>query len=336
MANIIRLTENDLRKIIRRVLVEQDMNDNGKYFTLGGFYFYYDGEKMSLAKKDEMGNIVPDKSIIFPSTQEISVSWSNSVQEVDDENIKGIELAGLEFDDKMVNAMKYGSAIYNKNEAIMNFGSLTPIVFYSQKYNGPTVGGMVVSSEFPDGVEGELNLIDARPGNKIFFQQSAFKSSKEFGISLKIGLSGQEINPSDFGTQKKNITLPKTYNIGDFFTANSSKPSNLTQSEFFKNIKNFINSGGRIDLFTITASPPRVPAGCVENDCKNGKWKEDITDYSKVISGYEDNTGNTQLSKKRAIETYNSLIRDIDKLKSVPYILKVADEPGGFVHIKFE
>ena len=136
--------------------------------------------------------------------------------------------------------------------------------------------------------------------------------------------------------KKKNITLPKTYNIGDFFTANSSKPSNLTQSEFFKNIKNFINSGGRIDLFTITASPPRVPAGCVENDCKNGKWKEDITDYSKVISGYEDNTGNTQLSKKRAIETYNSLIRDIDKLKSVPYILKVADEPGGFVHIKFE
>jgi hypothetical protein len=336
MANVIRLTENDLRYIIRRVLVEQETNDNGKYYTLGGFYFYYDGEKMSLAKKDEMGNIIPDKSVIFPSTQEISVIWSNNVQEVDDENIKGVELSGLDFDKTMVNAMKYGSAIYSKNEAIMNFGSLTPIVFYSQKYSGPTVGGMVVSSEFPDGVEGDLNLIDARPGNKIFFQQSAFKSSKEFGISLKIGLSGQEINPSDFGTQKKNITLPKTYNIGDFFSANMSKPSNLTQSDFFKNIKNFINSGGRIDLVTITVSPPRVPAGCVENDCKNGRWIEDVTNYSKVMGGYDDNSGNTQLSKKRAIETYNSLIRDIDKLKSIPYVLKIADEPGGYVHIKFE
>ena len=84
------------------------------------------------------------------------------------------------------------------------------------------MGGIVVGTEFPEGVEGKLNLIDAKPGNKIFFQQSAFKQGKEYGIRLEVSMHGQPISLKDFGINQNMMKLPKTYNIGDFFAENSS------------------------------------------------------------------------------------------------------------------
>ena len=180
MKKIIKLNESDLRRIVTRVIKEHDENigHTGEYFALGGFYFYVDNGRMCLADKST-GELNPNMSIEFPSTKEISAEWTQKTQEVDDENIKGKELSGLNFDEKMKNAINYGKYIYGKNEAIANFGSMLPIVFFSQKYMAPTLGGFVVGTEFPEGVEGRITSVDAKPGNKIFFQQSAFKQGKE-------------------------------------------------------------------------------------------------------------------------------------------------------------
>jgi hypothetical protein len=162
MKKIIKLKESDLRRIVARVINEQvddTVEHTGQYFTLGGFYFYVDNGRMCLADKST-GELNPNMSVEFPSTTEISAEWTNNTKEVDDENIKGKELTGLNFDEKMKNAIAYGKHIYSKNQAIVNFGSMLPILFYSQKYMAPTLGGFVVGTEFPDGVEGRLNIIN--------------------------------------------------------------------------------------------------------------------------------------------------------------------------------
>jgi len=111
-------------------LLSQQVN----ILLLGGFYFYVDGSKMFLADKTN-GELSPNLSVEFPSTTEISAEWTQKTQEVDDENIKGKELTGLSFDQKMKNAINYGKFIYGKNEAIVNFGMYdTCIILLSKIY----------------------------------------------------------------------------------------------------------------------------------------------------------------------------------------------------------
>jgi hypothetical protein len=337
MKKIIKLNESDLRRIVSRVIKEHDENltHTGEYFTLGGFYFYVDNGRMCLADKST-GELSPNMSVEFPSTKEISAEWTQKTQEVDDENIKGKELSNLSFDEKMKNAINYGKFIYGKNEAIVNFGSMLPILFYSQKYMAPTLGGFVVGTEFPDGVEGKLNVIDAKPGNKIFFQQSAFKQGKEYGIRLEVAMHGQPISLKDFGINQNMMKLPKTYNVGEFFAENSATPHNLHTASFINNIKDFIKGGGKINRLMINASTSKLPAGHVENDSTNSKWS-DVMDYNDLVVGNnDDGTGNLQLCKAKAHNTYNELKNAIPELNSAPYVLKAAGPLGEYVHIKFE
>jgi hypothetical protein len=337
MKKIIKLKESDLRRIVARVISEQEetVNHTGEYFTLGGFYFYVDNGKMCLADKTN-GELNPNMSIEFPSTKEISAEWTQKTTEVDDENIKGKELSGLNFDEKMKNAIAYGKHIYGKNQAIVNFGSMLPIVFYSQKYMAPTLGGFVVGTEFPDGVEGKINVIDAKPGNKIFFQQSAFKMGKEYGIRLEVSMHGQPISLKDFGIKQNMLKLPKTYNIGEFFAENCATPHNLHTASFVDTIKQFIKDGGKINRLMINAATSKMPAGFVDNDSTKQKWS-DIVDYDeKVIGNHDDGTGNLQLCKAKAYNTYNELKKAIPELTSAPFILKAAGPIGEYVHVKFE
>lgn len=337
MKKIIKLKESDLRRIIKRVIVESEepVTHAGEYFALGGFYFYVDNGRMCLADKST-GELSPNMSVEFPSTKEISAEWTQKTQEVDDENIKGTELSGLNFDQKMKNAINYGKHIYGKNEAIVNFGSMMPIIFYSQKYMAPTLGGFVVGTEFPDGVEGKINVIDAKPGNKIYFQQSAFKMGKEYGIRLEVAMHGQPISLKDFGISQNMLKLPKTYNIGDFFAENSATPHNIHQASFVDMIKKFISDGGKINRFTINASTSKMPAGHVDNDSTKSKWA-DVLDYDDMVIGNnDDGTGNLQLCKAKAFNTYNELKNAIPELASAPYILKAAGPLGEYVHLKFE
>lgn len=337
MKKIIKLTESDLKRIIKRVVNEQDENTNhpGQYFALGGFYFYVDNGKMCLADKST-GELSPNLSIEFPSSKEISAIWTNKTKEVDDENIKGKELAGLDFDEKMKNAINYGKFIYGKNEAIVNFGSMLPILFYSQKYMAPTLGGFVVGTEFPDVVEGKLTVIDAKPGNKIYFQQSAFKMGKEYGIRLEVAMHGQPISLKDFGINQNMLKLPKTYNIGEFFAENSATPHSLESASFLNGIRDFIKNGGKINRLMINAATSKMPAGYIDNDETKGKWSEFMDHDDKVIGNYDDGTGNLQLCKAKAFNTYNELKRLVPELQSAPYILKAAGPVGEYVHIKFE
>jgi len=338
MKKIIKLKESDLRRIVARVIKEQDettIEHTGQYYTLGGFYFYVDNGRMCLADKST-GELNPNMSVEFPSTTEISAEWTPKTQEVDDENIKGKELAGLNFDERMKNAIAYGKHIYGKNQAIVNFGSMLPIVFFSQKYMAPTLGGFVVGTEFPDGVEGKINVIDAKPGNKIFFQQSAFKAGKEFGIRLEVSMHGQPISLKDFGDKQNMLKLPKTYNIGEFFAENSATPHNLHTASFINTIKDFLKDGGKINRLMINAATSKLPAGHIDNDPNKGKWVDTFDYDDKVIGNYDDGSGNLRLCKAKAFNTYNELKKAIPELNSAPFILKAAGPLGEYVHVKFE
>jgi len=50
----------------------------------------------------------------------------------------------------------------------------------------------------------------------------------------------------------------------------------------------------------------------------------------------DDGTGNLQLCKHKAINTYRSLKSAIPELASAPYVLKASGPVGEYVHIKFE
>ena len=338
MKKRIKLTEQDLYRIVKRVIKETEEKETiGTFYTLGGFYFYVIGNNMYLADKSE-GELVPNLMVEFPNTNEISVSWGKNTKEIDIDEIKGKELKNLEFDDKMKNAATYGRKIYKEKEKIANFGnSLTPIVFYSQKYNAPTLAGMVVGTNFPDVVEGEFTIIEEpRPGDKIYFQQSIFKQKKEYGISMKVSTHGERLKSEDFSIPKGSLKLPKTYNIGDFFNENSSKPMNLEKAEFIEGIKKHLKNGGRINKITIDASTSKIPAGHEDNNPSGRKWKE-LNEYDTYVMGNnDDGTGNLQLCKHKAINTYRALKSAVPELASAPYVLKASGPVGEYVHIKFE
>lgn len=336
MKKVIKLNESDLKRIVKKVIKEFDEKSSvGKYYTLGGFYFYVADNKMYLADKKD-GELQPNMLVEFPSTKEISAEWTTNTKETDDPNVKGKELKNLGFDEKMKVAINYGKHIYSRNEAIVNFGSMIPILFFSQKYDAPTLGGFVINTDFPEGVEGKLNTIEGKPGNKIFFQQSAFKAGKEYGITLEVSMHGQPINLEDFGISQKMLKLPKIYNVGDFFDENDSEPRNFEKASFLEHIKNHLKSGGKINKITIDASTSKLPAGHMKNDQSNPKWKE-LNEYDDVVRGNnDDGTGNLQLCKHKAVKTYEHLKRAIPELASAPYILKASGPIGEFVHIKFE
>jgi len=337
MKKRIKLNENDLKRIVSKVIKEMDEKSGsvGKYFTLGGFYFFVLDGKMYLAEKID-GKLQPNMTIEFPTTKEISVEWTRETKEVDDPKIKGKELKNLGFDPKMKVAVNYGKHIYSKNEAIVNFGSMTPVLFYSQKFESPTLGGFVIGTDFPDGVEGKINTIEAKPGNKIYFQQSAFKAGKEYGISLEVSMHGQPINLEDFGISNKMLKFPKIYNVGDFFNENESEPKNFEKASFLDIIRNHLKNGGKVNKITVDASTSKMPAGHLNNDISKPKWKE-LTEYDDRVHGNnDDGTGNLQLCKHKAINTYKSLIKSVPELSSAPFILKASGPIGEFVHIKFE
>jgi len=338
MKKIIKLTESDLMRIVKRVIKEEEdkMSTPGKYFTLGGVYFYVNDGKMHLADKSK-GKLSPNLMIEFPSTKEISAVWTRNTKEIDIPEIKGKELKGLEFDKKMQNAITYGKEVYNKNKANVNFGSMIPIIFYSQKFEAPTLGGFIIGTDFHDGVEGRLTTIeDPKPGDRIYFQQSTFKMGKEYGISLEVSMHGQPINMEDFGISHNMFEKARIFNIGGFFDENSAHPKDLERASFLEGIRNHIKNGGKINKITIDASTSKMPAGRVDNDDKKSNWKE-LNEYDDVVMGNnDDGTGNLQLCKHKAINTYNSLKRAIPELASAPYVLKASGPIGEFVHIKFE
>lgn len=336
MRKKIKLTEQDLYKIVKRVIKEVDeKTEDGKFFTFGGQYFYVKGNKMYLADKSK-GELSPNMMIEFPNSKEISATWGVNTKEIDIPEIKGKELKGLEFDDKMRNAINFGKKIYKENETIANFGALTPIVFYSQKFEAPTLAGLVIGTDFPESVEGDLTVIDGKPDNKIYFQQSKFKSGKEYGISIKVVMHGQPIKLEDFGLSNKTLKFPKTYNVGDFFDENSSTPRNLEKASFLEGVKQHIKNGGKINKITIDASTSKLPAGHKDNNPSDKKWKE-LNEYDTYVMGNnDDGTGNLQLCKHKAINTYRALKSAIPELASAPYVLKASGPVGEYVHIKFE
>jgi len=338
MKKVIKLNESDLMRIVNRVIKEHDeqMGTPGKYYTLGGFYFYVNDGKMYLADKSK-GELSPNLMVEFPTTKEISAVWTKQTKEIDIPEIKGKELQGLEFDVEMKNAIKYGKEVYSKNESIVNFGSMTPIIFYSQKFESPTLGGFVIGTDFPEVVEGRLMTIeDPKPGDRIYFQQSTFKSGKEYGISLEVSMHGQPINMEDFGISPNMLKLPKIYNVGDFFEENSGNPKNLHNASFLDGIKSHLKGGGKINKITIDSSTSKMPAGRMDNNPTKNHWKE-LNEYNDtVIGNNDDGTGNLQLCKHKAINTYNALKGAIPELASAPYVLKASGPIGEFVHIKFE
>ncbi len=337
MRKKIKLTEQDLYRIVKRVIKEtEEKLEGGKFYAFGGQYFYVKGNKMYLADKSR-GELSPNLMIEFPNSKEISATWGKDTKEIDIPEIKGKELKGLEYDEKMKNAISYGRKIYKENETIANFGALTPIVFYSQKFEAPTLAGLVIGTDFPDAVEGGLTTIEEpKPGDKIYFQQSTFKLGKEYGIAIKVAMHGQKINLEDFGISDKTLKFPKTYNIGDFFDENSSTPKSLEKASFLESVRQHLKNGGKINKITIDASTSKLPAGHKDNNPSDKKWKE-LNEYDTYVMGNnDDGTGNLQLCKHKAINTYRSLKSAIPELASAPYVLKASGPVGEYVHIKFE
>ena len=330
---IVKLTYSDLHKIVKRVIKEnEEKKQKGKYFSLFGKIFYFDGENMYLAKKEDNQELKPDMTVKFPSSDEISVKWTNNTQEVENPENKVQDLKQFGLSQEMKNSVRYVEMIKDN----VNIGNeQIPVVFYSLKKRRPVIAGMTVSTDFNDSSDEDLNSVKAIQGNEIYYEQSYFEGKKKYGIKLRIHETGMELNLEDFGISKNNMKLPKTYNIAEFFQDNESKPKNLHRASFVESIKKFIQDGGEINRVTVEASTSRMPAGCKDNDCNKGKWKE-ITEYDDVFGNNDDRTGNLQLSKARAKETYNCLMDTLPQLKSAPYIIKGSGNKGNYVHIKFE
>jgi hypothetical protein len=340
MKKIIKLTESDLKRIVGRVIKEYDekTTTTGKYYTLSGYYFYVNDDKMYLAEKKD-GKLSPNLMTELPTTKEISVIWSKDTKESEsnDPKIKGKELENFKLNSMMENAKNIGENIKNKNEAIANFSKkMIPIVFYSHLYGAPALGGFAVTTDFPDGGEGKLRTIEGVAGNVIHFQKSCFKASKEYGILIEVVMHGQPIDLKDFGVSKSMLESPVTFNIGEWFNENEAEPKNLESAPFLDKIKNHIKSGGKINKITIDASTSKMPAGHMNNDKSKNKWKE-LNEYNDVVMGNnDDGTGNLQLCKHKAMNTYKALKRAIPELASAPYVLKASGPVGEYVHIKFE
>lgn len=332
MSKIIKLTYNDIEKIVKRVIKEEDESrQKGKYFSLYGHIFYFDGENMYLAEKKGDDELKPNMDVKFPSSDEISILWTQQTKEVENPESKVQDLLNFGLTDEMKKAVYYGDKMKDQ----INIGHHIPVVFYSLTKRRPVIAGMWVSTDFNQPSDEDMEPIATRPDNKIIYQQSYFEGKKSYGIKLKIVETGMELNLADFGISKNNLKLPKTYNIGEFFEENVSKPKNLKRASFLNTINEFIKNGGQINRVTIEAATSRMPAGCKDNDCNQGKWKE-ITEYDEVFGNNDDRTGNLQLSKARARHTYNDLVGVMPQLKSTPYILKGLGNKGNYVHIKFE
>lgn len=330
---IIKLTYSDLHKIVKRVIKEsEEKQQKGKYFSLFGKIFYFDGENMYSAKKEEGQELKPDMSIKFPSSDEIGIKWTENTQEVENPESKVQDLKNFGLSTDMKNSVNYADMVKDN----VNIGNeQIPIIFYSLKKRRPVIAGMTISTDFNEYGDEDLNPVKAMIGNEIFYEQSYFEGKKKYGIRLKIHETGMELNLEDFGISKNNLKLPKAYNIAEFFQENESKPKNLHKASFVESIKKFLQDGGEINRVTIEASTSRMPAGCKNNDCNQGKWKE-ITEYDDVFGNNDDRTGNLQLSKARAKDTYGCLMDVIPQLKSAPYIIKGSGNKGNYVHIKFE
>jgi hypothetical protein len=330
---IVKLTYSDLHKIVRRVIKEsEEKKQNGRYFSLFGKIFYFDGENMYLAKKEDGQELKPDMSVKFPSSDEIGIKWTENTQEVENPESKVQDLKNFGLTSDMQNSVTYADMVKDN----VNIGNeQIPIIFYSLKKRRPVIAGMTVSTDFNDSADEDLHPVKTVRGNEIFYEQSYFEGKKKYGIRLKIHETGMELNLEDFGISKNNLKLPKSYNIAEFFQDNESKPKNLHRASFVESIKKFLQDGGEINRVTVEASTSRIPAGCKNNDCNQGKWKE-ITEYDDVFGNNDDRTGNLQLSKARAKETYNCLMDTLPQLKSAPYIIKGSGHKGNYVHIKFE
>ena len=330
---IVKLTYSDLHKIVKRVIKEsEEKQQKGKYFSLFGKIFFFDGENMYLAKKEDGQELKPDMSVKFPSSDEIGIKWTENTQEVENPESKVQDLKNFGMSRDMQNSVTYADMVKEN----VNIGNeQIPIIFYSLKKRRPVIAGMTVSTDFNDSADEDLNPVKTVRGNEIFYEQSYFEGKKKYGIKLKIHETGMELNLEDFGISKNNLKLPKAYNIAEFFQDNESKPKQLHKASFVESIKKFLEDGGQINRVTVEASTSRIPAGCKDNDCNQGKWKE-ITEYDDVFGNDDDRTGNLQLSKARAKETDNCLMDTLPQLKSAPYIIKGSGNKGNYVHIKFE
>lgn len=356
MRKKIKLTEQDLYRIVKRVIKEtEEKEKSGSYFTLGKKYFFVRGKDMFLADKTS-GEFSENLSEELPNSKEISAIWGQNTQEVDDPETQGVDLQNLLFDKKMQNAVRIGKEIYSKEYGTSNVGGgYRPIVYYSLSHDAPVLAGMIISTNFTEPSDGEMlrTIESPKVGDKIFYQKSTFKAEKkkektngskttskggkEYGISIHHLMKGNEIDLEELGVKnKKSMKLPRKFNVGEFFDENSANPKNLERASFLDEIREHLKSGGKINRITIEASTSKLPAGKEDNKFEGRRWKE-LNEYDDVVMGnYDDGTGNLQLCKHKAINTYNKLKNAIPELASAPFVLKAAGPVGEFVHIKFE
>jgi hypothetical protein len=358
MKRKIKLTEQDLYRIVKRVIREtEEKEKDGFYFTLGGKYFFVKNKKMFLAgKPKDSDEFSENLGFELPNSKELSVIWGKDTREVDDPETQGVDLQDLVFDTKMQNAMKIGNEIHSKETGTSRVGGgYKPIVYYSLTHDAPVLAGMIISTDFTEPSDGEMlrTIESPQVGDKIFYQKSTFKAEKkkqnkegsnstsskggkEYGISIEYLQRGQEFDPEELGIKKKKSLPERKLNIGAFFDENSAKPKNLERATFLDEIKEHIKNGGKINRITIEAATSKLPAGREDNSPTGRRWKE-LNEYDDVVMGnYDDGTGNLQLCKHKAINTYNTLKRAIPELANAPYILKAAGPVGEYVHIKFE
>jgi hypothetical protein len=360
MKRRIKLTEADLYRIVKKVIREtEEKEKSGTYFTLGKEYFYVRGKEMFLADNTS-GEFSENLTVELPNTKEISAIWGFETREINDPETKGDDLQNLDFDKKMRNAIKLGKEIYTRRYDTQNVGGgYIPIVYYSLSEDAPVLAGMIISTSFEKSPSEEekgpvgLRVIENPvKGDKITYKESVFKPSKRkensgekttssggktYGISLQHIMSGNEIDLEKLGLKNRDrIKTPKKVNIGEFFDENSSEPKNFERASFLEDIRKHIKSGGKISKITIEASTSKMPAGHKNNNKNDKRWKE-LNEYDSYVMGNnDDGTGNLQLCKHKAMNTYKALTSAIPELASAPYVLKAAGPVGEYVHIKFE
>ena len=168
---------------------------------------------MYLAEKKTDGDLKPNMSVKFPSSDEISVKWTDNTTEVENPESKVQDLKNFGLSQDMKNSVSYADMISDN----VNIGKeQIPIIFYSLKKRRPVIAGMMVSTDFSESGDEDLNPVKGIRGNEIYYEQSYFEGKKKYGIRVKIHETGMELNLEDFGISKNNLKLPKAYNIAEF------------------------------------------------------------------------------------------------------------------------
>lgn len=213
---------------------------------------------------------------------------------------------------------------------------------YYYLYAYPSIFGTPVGGSANKGETKTLYFCLTSDRGLKFVVSDNFKEGESTDPKLQIGLEytnkGKIVNSTGpYNTTEEaqsncgqTVEVPNVIPFEESFANNISNPDVTKPSiaNAINNLRQYLKSGGKIKSLKIVASASRVPAGSVENNPSNGKWKDNKNYDNQVKGNNDDKTGNLQLTKARAYNLYLKLLELIPELKNIPIELEGLGSQG--------